>query len=363
MADELESPAGALIAPTSATSTDRFGVLSRSTLLRHTLTALVGFGLLWLLISGFSDYHNSSWLAPIAFTVCAAAGLTVLVGLSGQISLGHGAFMLVGAYTLALVQEHWTTSHGNLAMIGLLAAAAAAAALFGALVGVAAARLRGPYLAGATLALALGLPTLPSYQKLSGQLGGNAGLFVSSPNPPNNMDLYRWQSVICCASAVVVLWVLANVSRSRVGRSFRAVRDDEIAASLCGLSVPRVQVLAFVLSAAGAGVAGGLLAMIDLTAGPQAFPLSLSLGLLAAVVFGGLGSLAGAVYGSILITLLPLWSQDVTDAFSIHSQKVSNNMPLMVYGIVLAVAMLAVPNGVQGLLRRLRLILTSDRRR
>jgi branched-chain amino acid transport system permease protein len=342
---------------------NRMGLLSRSTLLRHTLAALVGLGLLWLLITGFSDYHNSAWVAPAAYTVCAAAGLTLLVGLSGQISLGHGAFMLVGAYTFALIQEHWTTSHGNLALIGLLAAAAASAALFGAVVGVAAARLRGPYLAGATLALALGLPSLPTYEKLSGHLGGNAGLTVLSPNPPNSMDIYRWQSVMCCVSAVLVLWVIANVSRSRVGRSFRAVRDDEIAASLCGLSVARVQVLAFVLSAAGAGVAGGLLAVIDLTAGPQAFPLALSLGLLAAVVFGGLGSLAGAIYGSILVVLLPLWSQDVTDALSIHSAKVSNNMPLMVYGVVLAVAMLAVPNGVQGMLRRLWLVVATDRRR
>jgi len=328
-------------------------VLARSTLLRHTLVALVGFGALWLLISGFSDFHNSAWVAPAAYTVCAAAGLTLLVGLSGQISLGHGAFMLVGAYTFALIQEHWTTGHGNLALIGLLAASAAGAALFGAVVGAAAARLRGPYLAGATLALALGLPSLPTYEKLSDQLGGNAGLLVSTPNPPNSTNPYQWQAIIFCASAVVVLWFIANISRSRVGRSFRAVRDDEIAASLCGLSVARVQVLAFVLSAACAGVGGGLLAMLDLTVGPQAFPLSLSLGLLAAVVFGGLGSLAGAIYGSVLIVLLPLWSQDITDALSIHSHKVSSNMPLMVYGVVLAVAMLAVPNGVQGLLRKI----------
>ena len=329
------------------------GVLNRSTLLRHTLVALIGFGALWLLISGFSDFHNSAWVAPAAYTVCAAAGLTLLVGLSGQISLGHGAFMLVGAYTFALIQEHWTTSHGNLALIALLAASAAGAALFGAVVGAAAARLRGPYLAGATLALALGLPSLPTYEKLSDQLGGNAGLLVSTPNPPNSTNPYQWQSILFCASAVVVLWFIANISRSRVGRSFRAVRDDEIAASLCGLSVARVQVLAFVLSAACAGVGGGLLAMLDLTVGPQAFPLSLSLGLLAAVVFGGLGSIAGAIYGSVLIVLLPLWSQDITDALSIHSARVSTNMPLMVYGIVLAVAMLAVPNGVQGLLRKI----------
>ena len=363
MVDEIESPAGAQLAPTSASASDRFGILSRSTLLRHTLFALVGLGLLYLLIQNLSAYRNSQF-AIIAFTVCAVAGLTLLVGLSGQISLGNGAFMLVGAYTLALLQEKWSPGgHGNLQLIGLLGACAAVAAVFGAIVGLAAARLRGPYLAGATLALAIGLPSVGEYEHLSKQLGGNAGLTVTSPNPPSGIDFYKWQSIVCALAAVLVLWVLANVSRSRVGRSFRAVRDDEIAASLCGLSVARVQVLAFVLSAACAGIAGGLVAVIDLTAGPQGFPLSLSLGLLAAAVFGGLGSMAGAVYGSILIGLLPQWSQDVSNALSIHSAKVSNNLPLMVYGVVLAVAMLAVPNGVQGMLRRLWLIVSTDRRR
>jgi branched-chain amino acid transport system permease protein len=105
--DEIESPAGAMLAPATATANDRWGVFSRSTLLRHTTLAVVCF-LLWLLvISGFNDLHNSIWLTPIAYTACAAAGLTVLVGLSGQISLGHGAFMMVGAYTTALILEHW----------------------------------------------------------------------------------------------------------------------------------------------------------------------------------------------------------------------------------------------------------------
>jgi branched-chain amino acid transport system permease protein len=328
-------------------------ILERSTLLRHTLFALVGLGLLVALTYSFGDFRNSTQLSPIAYTLCAAAGLTLLVGQSGQISLGHGAFMAVGAYTFALIQGAWSTSHPNLQLIGLLAAAVVVAALFGAVVGVAAARLRGPYLAGATLALALGLPSLASYEKLSDHLGGNNGLLVSAPNPPSGMNPNRWQAIVCCICVVIVLWFLANISRSRLGRSFRAVRDDEIAASLCGLSVAQVQVVAFIVSAACAGLGGALLAIINLTAGPGAFPLSLSLGLLAAVVFGGLGSLAGAVYGSILVVLLPTWSQDLTDALSIHSNKVSNNMPLMVYGVVLAVAMLAAPYGVQGALKRL----------
>ena len=359
-ADEIAGPADAMLAPTTVSATDRWGLLSRSTLLRHTLFALVGFGALLLVISSFSDIHNAVWVTPAAFTACAAAGLTILVGLSGQISLGHGAFMMVGAYTVALILEHWHMSHGNLQLIPLLAAAAAVSAIFGAVVGLAAARLRGPYLAGATLAFAVGLPQIVNYHKLASTLGGNNGIVVVGPQPPSSFDLYRWHSVIAGACVVVVLWLLANVSRGRLGRSFRAVRDDEVAAALCGLSVPRTQVLAFVVSAGCAGVAGGLVALIDLVAGPGSFQLTLSLQLLAAVVFGGLGSLAGAIYGSVLVVLLPEWSQDLTNALSIHSPKISNNLPLLVYGVVLAVAMLAVPFGLQGALRRLRLLVSAQ---
>jgi branched-chain amino acid transport system permease protein len=363
VSDTEPSPAGALVAPTTASATDRFGILSRSTLLRHTMLALIGFGVLLGLIQLLSDIHNATWVTPIAYTLCAAAGLTVLVGLSGQISLGHGAFMMVGAYTTALILEHWQTGHANLQLVPVFAAAVVVSALFGAVVGLAAARLRGPYLAGATLALAIGLPQLVNYQHLSRQLGGVNGIAVVAPNPPSSFDLYRWQSVMCAIAAVVTLWFLANVTRSRVGRSFRAVRDDEIAASLCGLSVARTQVLAFIVSAGCAGLAGGLLVVVKLVAGPGAFDLSLSLGLLAAVVFGGLGSLAGALYGSVVVVLLPTWSQDFTDALSIHSDKISNNLPLIVYGVVLAVAMLAVPNGLQGAVLRLRMLATSAIRR
>src|SRR5947209_2757835 len=152
---EQDVPGGALVAPRSASTSDRFGILGRSTLLRHTLLALIGFGLYLGLVELASDIQNSSWLTPIAFTVCAAAGLTLLVGVSGQISLGNGAFMMIGAYTTALLLEHWQTSHGNLQLVAVFAASAVVAAVFGAVVGLAGARLRGPYLAGATLALAI----------------------------------------------------------------------------------------------------------------------------------------------------------------------------------------------------------------
>jgi branched-chain amino acid transport system permease protein len=330
---------------------DRLSALWRTTLVRHTVLALVGVGVLFLAVGRLSDIHDNTWVAQTAIYTCAAAGLTVLVGLSGQISIGHGAFMLVGAYTTALMLKGSAGTHTP-KLVWVLALSAVVAGLFGAVVGIAAARLRGPYLAGATLALAVGLPDIVNERHLSGRLGGSSGINVPPLVPAGGYDLYRWQALVCGIAAIVVLWVLANLSRSRVGRSLRAVRDDEVAASLSGLSVPRLQVLAFIISAACAGVGGGLLAVKSFDAGPGAFGLAVSLGLLAAVVFGGLGSLTGAVIGSALITLLPIWSQSLTDALSIHSDKISNNLPLMVYGVVLAVVMLVIPNGLMGAVRR-----------
>ncbi|HWC36803.1 MAG TPA: branched-chain amino acid ABC transporter permease [Mycobacteriales bacterium] len=319
-------------------------------LLRHGIPAVAGLGLLLAVTGGLSQYRNNQ-LAQIATEVCAVAGLTVLTGLSGQISLGNGAFMFVGAYTVALLLKHHPSAN-NGEFVLILLAAIVVAALAGALVGVAAARLRGPYLAGITLALAIGLPTLPKYSRLQGPLGGHAGFSVDAPLGPNGIDYIRWQAWVCCIAAVITLFLLANLSASRVGRAFRAVRDDEIAASLAGMSVARIQILAFVVSAACAGLAGGLLADVAGNIEPDSFPLTLSLGLLAAAVFGGLGTLSGAVYGSIVVILLPTWSQDLANHVSL-SDKVVSNLPYALYGLGLIVGMLLFPLGIQGGLRRL----------
>ncbi len=127
----------------------------------------------------------------------------------------------------------------------------------------------------------------------------------------------------------------------------RAVRDDEIAASLSGLSVGRTQTIAFIVSAGCAGLGGAILAVVLQLAQPGAFPLQLSLALLTGVVLGGLGSLVGAMWGAALLTLLPNWTNDIAHSFSL-STKVSANLPLAIYGIVLIVAMILWPSGIQG---------------
>jgi len=310
---------------------------------RAPVIALLAGIVLFVASELLSEYNNLQ-LATGCYYFAALAGLTLLTGLSGQISLGHGALMAVGAYTAALLigNEHWP-------LLGAVLAATVMAALVGLVLGAAATRLRGPYLAGATLAFAVGLPALAD--KYPGTFGGENGLTIEPPTPPaflgREFPLERWEAWIAGIGAVVVLLLAENLRRSGMGRAFRAIRDDEIAASLCGYSVARVQLTAFVFSAACAGLGGALLAVVLQLAAPGAFQLQLSLSLLTAIVVGGLGSLAGAVWGAAFLVLLPGWSNDIANSFSL-STKVSSNLPLAIYGVVLIVVMLVWPTGIQG---------------
>ena len=325
-------------------------VLTRYTLVRHTLVAVIAVIALAALTNSLSPYRDLQ-VAQMAYLTCAAAGLTVLTGLAGQISLGHGAFMAVGAYTTALLLNH---RQWPLAVV--LLAAVAITAVAGLVVGVAAARLHGPYLAGATLALAVGLPGLANYGPLNDLLGGQNGLSVTPSAPPLSLGetfpLERWQAWISCLGAVVVLWLLANLTHGRLGRSLPASRDDEIAAALSGIRVARVRIVTSVVAAACAGLGGGLLAVVNTLAAPGAFPLTLSLQLVAAVVLGGLGSLAGAVWGSIILVLVPGWASDLAAGGGL-SHNIESNLPIALFGAVLIVVTLLFPSGLQGGLRRL----------
>ena len=349
-----------IVSPTADVRPAAAVPLWRLTLVRHTGWAVLAGGGLVLLTLMLSPYHNLQ-LAQVGYITCAAAGLTVLTGLGGQISLGHGAFMAVGAYTAALLLNHlgWPLP---LVMV----AAAATTAVVGLIVGVGAARLYGPYLAGATLALAVGLPGLASYGPLTDWLGGQNGLSVAPSPPPlalgETFPLERWQAWISCLATVIVMWFLANLTHGRFGRSLRATRDDEIAAALSGIKVARVRIIASIAAAACAGLGGALLAVVATLAAPGAFTLTLSLQLIAAIILGGLGSLAGAVWGSLILVLVPSWASDF--ATSAHvSHDVASNLPPAIFGLVLIGVMLVFPLGLQGGLRiavrRLRSLWTS----
>jgi branched-chain amino acid transport system permease protein len=338
--------------------------LRSSTLARHVALLVVGIGLVVLITSQFNDFHNYQ-LGQLGAYICAAAGLTVLIGGNGQISLGHAALMAIGGYTVAITQtrfsDHGVTGQWVLPLSLLIGVAVTAVA--GAVFGVAAARLRGPYLAGATLALGVALPGITSHY--SSFFKGDQGLFVPFDSPPAglgaNFTLQHWQAWISLFAALIVLFFLANLNRSSIGRHMRAVRDDEIASALCGLSVPRVQIGAFAVSAAAAGLGGGVFAVWLQTASPGAFSLVLSLSLLSAVVIGGLGSLTGAVWGCIVVVYLGTFLTDRVDNLGLSSAstaKLHDNLPAAVYGLLLIVVILALPGGIQGLFRRIAIRLT-----
>jgi branched-chain amino acid transport system permease protein len=295
-------------------------------------------------LSAFRDYQ----IAEIAVYVTAVSGLTVLTGLSGQISLGHGAFMAIGAYTTALLLLHL-----NWPFIAVLLVSGALTAALGAVVGVAAARLTGPYLGGATLMLGIALPAFT--YAFPGIFGGDQGLGVTFTTPAflgANFPLTRWQAWVSSLVALVALTLLANLSRSRVGRSWRAIRDDEVAAALAGINVARARVLAFVVSAVCAGLAGSLAAVITALVAPGAFTISLSIALLAAAVIGGIGTLPGAIWGSMVVVLLQTYVTDVATSHGL-SATVGANIPVAAYGAVLVVIMLVFPQGLQGAIRKL----------
>jgi branched-chain amino acid transport system permease protein len=352
-----KSPAAATAAANlpSAFTAGRRSFLPRSTLLRHLLI-LVVCAVLAVVLLEITDPFTNSQLANVAYYATAAGGLTVLTGLNGQISLGHGALMAVGAYTTALfLQADDPLPLPLIFLISLLTAAAV-----GALVGVAAARLHGPYLAGATLALAVGLPGLALY--FNDTLGGEQGLRVRAPRPPdwfadtirtlsgNPASTTKWLAYLGAAVLLITFFLLANLARSRMGRTWRAVRDQEVAAELAGIALGPWRVLAFVVSAACAGLGGAVLAVVVRLAAPSAFTLVLSLSLLTAIVLGGLGSLFGALLGSALLVFLPPFVTDVGTSAGLSSTEAAQLAPF-VYGVVLVVVMIFAPAGFVGTVR------------
>ena len=303
-----------------------------------------------LVLQGVSDYRNTQ-LAAMAYLGIAAGGLTVLTGINGQLSLGHGALMAIGAYTAALMLPDRDSS---MPLSVVIVAAVLTTLVVGTVVGLAAARLHGPYLAGATLALAVAVPGIALYFKET--LGGEQGLRVVMPEIPGwvldlgffvtgaDLTRSRFTAYVAWLTLIVVYFLLANLSAGRIGRRWRAVRDDEVAAELAGIDLGRARVSAFMVSAAAAGAAGAILAFTVRLAAPSAFTLTLSLTLLAAIVLGGLGSLTGALIGAALLTFLPGVVTDLGRAGGLSDIKAAELAPL-VYGLVMVAVILLAPPG------------------
>jgi branched-chain amino acid transport system permease protein len=281
-----------------------------------------------------SDY-NVGLVTQVGIFFIAVLGLNILTGYTGQISIGHGAFMMIGGYTTAVMSRDHNTN-----LIVTMVLAFAICFVVGVLLGLPALRLSGPYLALATFAFAVSVPQLPL--EWSKFLGGRDG--VETSKTVSNSWLY---GVAWAASAIllVLAWLIL---RGRIGRAFRAVRDSEIAAIASGVELPIYKTLAFGISAAFCGVAGSLFVLAtNGFAEPSEFGILLSLEILIGAAVAGLGSLWGILAGAAFVGLLPNVSSSVPVIGSTHGQDV-------VFGAAVIVVMLLLPGGVAGLIARLR---------
>ena len=305
----------------------------------HIIPFILG-GVVLYFVSGMVDELRVYQGASVAVYVIAISSIILLTGYSGQVSLGHGALMAVGAYAAAVARIEL---HAPIIVCFILAVLAAA--IGGALLGAAAARLSGPYLAGATLALAIGLPSLANQFSV---LGGEQGLLFDVGFPPlslgQDFTQYKWFFWIAALAALISMWVIRNILSSRYGRTWRAIRGNDVAAQLAGVNIARSKILAFTISAGIAGLAGALLSMTIGTVSPSAFPLALSFSLLTGAVLSGITTLGGVMIGAVVLVAIPEFADAVASRMG-SSEKVTTNLPGFLVSVLLIVTVLFVPNG------------------
>ena len=313
----------------------------------NALKAILFFWVIFYLGKVF-DAYNQGQLSVVLMYFIGILSITFLTGLSGQISLGQGALMAIGGYTCALGILNLGLNYWQSIIFAVLTSLVA-----GWIMGVTAARLSGPYLAGTTLVIALAIPSLAN--RFESIFGGDVGLSVDFGNPPqwlNNLigevGFEQWQLFATLPFASIALYVALNLFKSRTGRSWRAVRDHEIAASLAGINVQRMKIFTFVVASGFAGLAGAMYGLRGIV-GPSVYPISLSLALLTGAVLGGLRSIEGAFIGAAIVVFLPDLIEKITGSWELAPQ-IGNYLPAMVSGILLILTVVINPAGIAGAL-------------
>jgi branched-chain amino acid transport system permease protein len=286
-------------------------------------------------IAWFTDYHLFQLTMVIVYAI-AILGLALLIGFNGQISLGHGAFYAIGAYTTAILMTtgsvpYWLT----------LPVSAVVCACVGFLVGLPALRLGGLYLALTTFALAVAVPQILKYKAIDAWTGGVQGLVIDKPDAPFGLPLSpdQWLYLFTAAVAVVLYVVAWNVVRGRVGRAMMAIRDHAMAAEAMGINQPVVKTSAFAMSAMYTGLAGSLGAIAVQFVAPDSFGVLVSIYLFVGLIVGGVSSIGGTLLGAAFIEFIP----NVAD-------KLSKAAPGAVYGLILIAVMFLMPAGAGGFL-------------
>jgi branched-chain amino acid transport system permease protein len=264
-------------------------------------------------------------------------GLNMLTGYNGQISLGHGAFYAIGAYTAAILMDRFGAPYWS-----TIPAAAAVCLVAGFLFGLPALRLEKLYLALATFALGVALPQILKSKGLEDWTGGVQGIVITKPEAPFGLPLSadQWLYFFTLAVTVAMFVLAMNLLRGRIGLAIVAIRDHPLAASAMGIDTAMYKSLTFGVSAMYTGVGGALGAIAVQFVAPDSFTAFLSIAFLVGIVVGGLATVEGAIFGAIFIQFVP----NVAD-------QVSKAAPWAIYGIVLIAFMFLMPGGVSGALR------------
>ncbi len=310
----------------------------------------------------FFPANTNSNLAIGAAMSIVLLGLSFLTGASGQISLGNGAFMGVGAFAMAIWANHHATSP---IAVGLLVAVVSGAAM-GLLLGLPATRLRGPYLAGMTLAFAVAFSAILS--SFNSWTGGDSGLQLpTAATPPQWLLNFfgpgtsllttnsMWTADIAIFVAGIAFFFMANLFASRTGRAMRLIRDNDVAAELVGVSLPRTRVVAFVVSSAYAALGGSLTTLIDNAVSPSTYSFALSITILSLVVIGGIGTIPGALIGGIIFAYSNSVITWITNQTGLNPQgNLASQLNGIIFGVLLIATMLFAPMGIAGTVRHLR---------
>jgi branched-chain amino acid transport system permease protein len=299
------------------------------------VAVVAGFVLLPFFVKNFVVFQ----MTMVLVYAVAILGLNLLTGISGQFSLGHGAFYALGAYTSAIMMEH-----AGIGYAWTIPAAGAICFVAGFLFGLPALRLEGVYLALATFALAVATPQFLKLSPLEHWTGGVQGIVIIKPDPPFGLPLSQdqWLYYFTFGIGLVLYLMARNIVASRTGRALLAIRDNPIAARSMGVNTALYKSLAFGISALYTGIAGALGAIVVQFVAPDSFTFQLSVAFFVGLVVGGVGWLPGAILGAAFVTFVPN-----------VSEHISKGLSGAVYGVILFALIYVMPSGAGGLVRAL----------
>ena len=287
----------------------------------------------------FASGYQLFQLTLVATYAVAILGLNLVTGYNGQVSLGHGAFYAVGAYTTAILMDKFNVPYwATLPISGVVCAA------FGFLIGLPALRLGGLYLALTTFALAVAVPQLLKYRLFEDYTGGVQGIVIDKPEAPFGLKLTsdQWVYLFTLAVAMVCFLLVANLVRGRIGKAMIAIRDQPLAAEAMGIDIAMLKTRTFAVSALMTGLAGSLGAIAVQFVAPDAFGVPLSLTFFVGFVVGGGASIVGPIFGAIFVEFIP----NIADG-------ISKAAPGAVYGVLLIALMFLAPGGCASIVRKI----------